>query len=188
MLIKSSIKFSFVVLLSMMVLPVSAQNYGSPAVPVAPNATTTTPAATAPGNAVITDNPPKSSVTEIPVPAPIVHYTIQITDPTSEQTFQSVTDSIPVTVIVSPDLKPDDQIILIVDGVAGEPTNTTSINLPRLNRGSHTIQAKIIQKNGPGAESQIITIYQQRASAILRPASFEYQFPIRSAGFRPIQC
>lgn len=64
-------------------------------------------------------------------------------------------------------------IVLYIDGMQfGDPSESTTINTHRLDRGMHTLQAKIIQKNGPGAESQIVTIFQHRSSALLRPAAF----------------
>ncbi len=100
----------------------------------------------------------------------IPEYTIQIATPTSEQTFQNEAQSIAVTVNVVPKLEDGDSIILYVDGKeCGEPTATTTLTTPWLERGSHTLQAKIIQPKGKGAESELITIYQQRTSKLLPP-------------------
>ena len=66
------------------------------------------------------------------------------------------------SVSVTPDLEAEDTVTLYVDGNAsGDPAHGTSITAPGLDRGAHTLQAKITQANGAGAESQTITVYQQ---------------------------
>lgn len=107
---------------------------------------------------------------------PIPHYTIEIKSPANGQTFQNNTTSIPVTVSVDPELDVDegDKIVLFIDGMQfGEPLASTTINTHRLDRGQHSLQAKVLQKNGPGAESPIVTIFQHRSSALLRPAAWK---------------
>lgn len=99
---------------------------------------------------------------------PAASYSIEITNPTSEETFQNDTQSITVAVSITPALAPEDKVAVYVDGTAtAEPIHATNIEIPYLERGPHTIQAKIIQKAGNGAESSTITIYQQRSSALL---------------------
>jgi hypothetical protein len=76
-----------------------------------------------------------------------------------------------VSLSIQPDLDKEDSVVILVDGnQVGDPVNVASITVPRLERGSHTLQAKIIQPKGNGASSDTITIYQQRSSAKL-PAS-----------------
>ncbi len=95
-------------------------------------------------------------------------YTINITDPTDQETFQNDAQSITVTVSVTPDLAPNDNVVILVDGSeSGDPQHATSIALPYLERGPHTLQAKVIQPDGQGATSSAITIYQQRTSKLL---------------------
>jgi hypothetical protein len=106
---------------------------------------------------------PTSSLFTIPS-APTVYY-IRIVSPESEEKFQNSTQNLTVIVQVTPILEAQDKIQMYVDGLpAGDPQQGLSIELPWLPRGSHTLQAKIIQANGPGAESDVITIFQQRTS------------------------
>ena len=101
-------------------------------------------------------------------PKPIPQYTIKIISPKPDETFQNSAQSITITVTVTPELEPEDKIIAFVDGNAvGEPIHSTSIALPWLERGSHTLQAKIIQPKGRGAATDVITIFQQRTSKLL---------------------
>jgi hypothetical protein len=89
-------------------------------------------------------------------------YTIAISAPADHDTFTTTADSLTVSVTVTPDLEADDRVTLYVDGSAsGDPTQGTRLSAPPLSRGSHTLQAKITQSNGAGAESQTITVYQQ---------------------------
>ncbi len=89
-------------------------------------------------------------------------YTIAISTPTDQDTLTTTADNLNVVVIVTPDLEADDTVTLYVDGIAsGDPTQGTRLSAPALARGSHTLQAKITQKNGAGAESPTITVYQQ---------------------------
>ncbi len=125
-----------------------------------------------------TANPNNPTSTAAKKPEPIPHYTIEITSPTNEQTFQSNTISIPVSVMVTPELKKGDQVVLFIDGMQfSEPGDSTTFNTHRLDRGQHTLQAKVIQKNGPGAESPLVTIFQHRSSALLRPAAIQPLIP-----------
>ncbi len=101
-----------------------------------------------------------------------VSYTVEIESPQDQQTFPSATQSIPVTLSITPTLQANDLVTLYVDGQAsGDPVNSTSITLPALERGSHTLQAKVTHSSGEDAgESDTITIYQQRVSKLLPPA------------------
>ncbi|HXH54992.1 MAG TPA: hypothetical protein VNK03_04535 [Gammaproteobacteria bacterium] len=104
----------------------------------------------------------------IAAPKPIPQYTIKITSPKPDETFQNSAQSITITVAVTPELKPEDKVVAFVDGNAvDEPIHSTSIALPWLERGSHTLQAKIIQPKGRGAATDVITIFQQRTSKLL---------------------
>jgi len=118
-------------------------------------------------------SPPPTTATPIAsetitVPKPIPQYTIKITSPQPEETFQNEAQSITVTVAITPELEPDDKVVIYVDGnPAGEPIHSTSISIPWLERGEHTLQAKIIQPKGRGATTDTITIFQQRTSKLL---------------------
>lgn len=99
---------------------------------------------------------------------PIPNYTIQIASPLNGQTFQNDVDSFSVTVNVTPALEKEDSVAVIVDGTqSADTSHSTTIMVPRLERGSHTLQAKVIQPKGKGAISSTITIYQQRTSKLL---------------------
>ncbi len=122
------------------------------------------------GQVALADNAPTLTDTKNAPPKPIPQYTIKIASPAPEQTFQNEAQSINVSVNVTPALEQEDLIALYVDGTAsGDPGSSATITTPWLERGSHTLQAKIIQPKGKGAESEVITIYQQRTSKLLPP-------------------
>lgn len=100
----------------------------------------------------------------------IPEYTIVITHPSDQQTITTSGDTVDVSVTVTPDLKEKDTVTIHVDGTqALEPIHATTLSVPRLDPGAHTLQAKVIQPDGKGAESPTITIFQQRISGILIP-------------------
>ena len=120
-------------------------------------------------NAALADDKTTPAVAPtIAEPKPIPQYAIKITSPKPDETFQNSSQSITITVVITPELEPEDKVVAFVDGNAvGEPIHSTSISLPWLERGSHTLQAKIIQPKGRGATTDIVTIFQQRTSKLL---------------------
>jgi hypothetical protein len=113
-----------------------------------------------------TENTSNSDSTDTPSET----TSIQITSPKPEQTFQN-DEVINVNVTISPQLNPDDKVSILVDGEPiGEPVHATSMSLPLLDRGEHTLQAKVIVNEEEIAVSNLITIYQQRHSILLGPS------------------
>lgn len=106
-----------------------------------------------------------------------VSYTITILDPTEGTTFQNQTTTIPVTFSISPALQKSHKVQLIVDGQPdlSQPTGNfnpskMTINISKLERGSHTVQVKIMDKDKKLlGTSTPITIHQQRSSKLLPP-------------------
>jgi len=110
----------------------------------------------------------KVALADDKIPKPIPQYAIKIISPQSEETFQNSTQSITISVVVTPELDPEDKVVALVDGnVVGEPSHSTDITLPWLARGSHTLQVKVIQPKGRGAATNVITVFQQRTSKLI---------------------
>ncbi len=100
--------------------------------------------------------------------SPTVTPAIKITSPKHESHFHNRA-SITVTVEVTPVLEAEDKITFLVDGqAAAEAGQNTSITLPVLDRGSHTIQAQLTLADGTTASSEPITVFQHQASALFR--------------------
>src|SRR4051812_24123226 len=70
---------------------------------------------------------------------PIPQYSIHLESPKAEETFQSATQTLSVVVNVAPSLETGDSVVIFVDGKqSGEPSSSTSVTVPALERGSHT--------------------------------------------------
>lgn len=94
------------------------------------------------------------------------NYTVSITTPKNEQTFNVDITSVPVILNVSPALNDNDEIQIYLNGSLHTTTSQTSLTLDDLYRGAYTLQAKIVSKDNPKkaiAQSSVITFYQQRA-------------------------
>lgn len=96
-----------------------------------------------------------------------VHYTkFVITAPRDQETFQNATE-IPVSVSITPALQKGDKIRYLFDGSALTETTDTTYSIPRIlnntqliTRGSHTIQAVILNTEGDVvATAPAVTIF-----------------------------
>lgn len=113
---------------------------------------------------------PQSGVSTIQANTPAVSYTATILSPEEGQTFQNSAQNIPLDVSITPPLVPGDTVAVLVDGKQVlESEASVGINIPWLERGPHSVQVVIHQKNGPGVSSNTVNFYQQRSSALLRP-------------------
>lgn len=100
-----------------------------------------------------------------------IQYQINIISPEEDETFQNAAQSIRVLLEIFPALAPGDTVVLYVDGKqATDPTHDTFIMLPWLERGTHVLQAIILQQDGTRTESGPVQFFQQRTSRILSPA------------------
>lgn len=116
---------------------------------------------------------------------PLQKYTVSIESPANNATFHSETDTIPVKVKIIPALKPKDELHVLVDGkldanstfgdsITAQDLSSeqTTINLLKLDRGEHSLQAFVYHPNSDNTktkagESAKILFTQQRASALL---------------------
>lgn len=133
--------------------------------------------------------PQSKTVQGVPIAPQIpISYRINITTPADQETLDR--DASVATVVgltVTPLLHERDTLQLLLDGKVvstqgGQPQDPSqtvprniqvlSFTLPYLERGAHTIQAKVVGADGrdKGASS-IITVYQQRVSTLLGPQS-----------------
>lgn len=77
-------------------------------------------------------------------PAFIGYKSLKLTSPINEQTFQNQRD-LPVTLELDPKLQPGDMVQLVVDGTPfGKPVASLSLNVYNLDRGKHTLAARVI--------------------------------------------
>lgn len=111
-----------------------------------------------------------SKTTTMPMATSTNYTSIEINSPTNETTFQNQ-QSITVTVQVAPDLAKEDNVQLILDGaIYGKPQHSLSFTIDNLARGTHTIQAVIIDaQQNRQKTSQSVTFYIHQASQMLKP-------------------
>ena len=98
-----------------------------------------------------------------------INYKISIVEPTDQQTFGNDITAIEVKLSVTPKLSVNDRIHLEVNGEPfGEYSQATNFVLTQFPRGSYLIKAVITSADNlktPIAQSDAITIYQQRSIA-----------------------
>ena len=88
---------------------------------------------------------------------------LEITRPDNEQTIQNQ-PTISVTVAVEPELQKGDTLRLLVDGTPVATQTDTSFSIAILDRGTHTLQAELVDAQGNNIlQSKSIIIYVQRA-------------------------
>jgi len=102
----------------------------------------------------------------------VIYQTLHIVSPKQEETIWSNPGVIMVNVDLKPALAKKDKLIVTVDGnKKGETTSGNSIELTGIDRGTHSIQAKIIDANGKVVKtSQSITVYLHKTS-VNQPAN-----------------
>ena len=114
--------------------------------------------------------PPDKSATPAAADQKAIAYVVEIMSPQAGATLTNESQSLEVSVSLTPALAAKDKIALVVDGQETPPQTTLQFTLPWQPRGDHTIQAKVLSSDGKSAaESPPITIYQQRPSILLPP-------------------
>jgi len=98
------------------------------------------------------------------------YQTVRILSPKDQETIQNQ-PVINVALKTEPELLPDDKIQIYVDGKPwGKPASKTEFQIVQLERGTHQLGAKIIDKNAKVLNTfKTITIFVHRASVLLRP-------------------
>ena len=113
----------------------------------------------------IPDTVEKSDDQDVVLP----EYSVQIVSPEYDENFWGTGGTAKVSVNIRPRLNVGrgDQIIYRLDGVdVGEPSLSTSITVTNVERGSHTLVASVIDKNGDvlkNSKSVLFHMHQQTA-------------------------
>jgi hypothetical protein len=95
-------------------------------------------------------------------------YQLDIVDPANEATVFNNSGDVVARLTVAPDLANGDQVELLVDGLPAAPPSTTlDFPLSGLVRGTHLLQARIIDASGNvGSISPSLTFYVWQASRL----------------------
>lgn len=93
---------------------------------------------------------------------------VTIMQPVNQTTFHSQ-EPIGVSVVTSPALRPGDLVQLVVDGLPiGEPQASLQFTVGDLVRGTHQLQARVVNSNGQTLKMSLTTtIFKQQASVLL---------------------
>lgn len=112
-----------------------------------------------------------SALNNLPISTSSTYKVFEIKSPGNEETIQNQ-PVIPIEFKVEPNMLPGDKIQVYLDGKpAGTPTGTPYQELGTVERGTHTLSAKIINKQGQVIKSAPqVTIYVHRNSSITSPA------------------
>ncbi len=94
---------------------------------------------------------------------------ISVTSPANETTIRDNTGTVAVSVSLSPALRSGHQLVLMVDGEQKGKSTSGSFTLNNLDRGSHSLVAKVVDKAGKTLISSApVTVYLFRQS-VIRP-------------------
>ena len=102
--------------------------------------------------------------------APLSYGGIELTSPTDDQVFNNADPQILASVQVQPELQPGHRVVFLVDGLPfPAPAGQTSIQLGGLDRGSHALQAAVMdERDAIQVQSASITFHLHQPS-IQRP-------------------
>lgn len=100
-------------------------------------------------------------------------YNIEIIEPKDQATIRNNQGYVSVMLHVTPELQEGDKLQMIFDGKAlGEPQPSTVFALKDVNRGSHTLAAKLVNSAGKTVKtSDSITIFMQRPRVGMVPGT-----------------
>lgn len=123
-------------------------------------------------------NHPTEPSSNAPLEAPQgipVQYQIQFITPKNEQLFGVAEPDIPISLQITPALHDTDGVQLFIDNKAyGILQSDLEYTLSNLDRGTHTLQAKIFpnkQSGTPKGETGVIAIHIFKPSILTRPGN-----------------
>lgn len=101
------------------------------------------------------------------------YQSIAITTPVNEETIRDTHGNVNVNVAIVPPLQKGDKVAISLDGkVVGEPEATTAFHLTGVYRGTHQLEASVIDAQGNEIiHSEVITFFmhQPRVDMIKKP-------------------
>ena len=99
-------------------------------------------------------------------PSTAISYQADITSPLDDTAIRSNNGTLDILVSITPEKQSNQKLQLILDGERlGKPQLSTTIRALNLDRGTHQVQAQLLDESGNLlAKTQIVTIYLQRAT------------------------
>ena len=95
---------------------------------------------------------------------------VAITSPSNDETIADNEGNVSISAAVQPGLGPSDKIEFVLDGkTLGTASTSTQISATGLDRGSHSVAARVLDAGGAVIQqSSPVTFHVRRTSAILR--------------------
>lgn len=94
------------------------------------------------------------------------YETVAVVQPADQQTVFSNDGAVTVTVAVSPDLHAGDQVVLLLDGAVVARQASGRFQLSGLDRGGHSLQARIVSGGRTVLASAPVGFYLWHASRL----------------------
>lgn len=105
-------------------------------------------------------------VYEPPESEPAPRYrSVAISSPQDDESIRANSGNITIRMSVSPSLKRGDKLVLLMDGKEVSAGSSTSVSLENVDRGSHSLQARVVGADGQTwVSSESVTFHLQRHS------------------------
>lgn len=117
------------------------------------------------GDAIKLNQPKASEVKK-------VNYSFAITAPAQKSTLTGEARvNAAIIVKVNPELQISDRIVYMVDETKSQPTKETFFPVPNLNRGTHKVQAFIVNEKGEVIKTSDVVQFYVRQDSSLRAKS-----------------
>lgn len=131
---------------------------------VAPVQTYSMPAAKVSGSAKLAAPGAPAAKPASATPKALVRYRISIASPAHDSTVRQNEGNLAVGVKVQPYLRDSAKVQFLLDGKpVAKPARSTSIVIPFVDRGMHTIGARVVNASGETrARAQLVTVHMKR--------------------------
>lgn len=101
-------------------------------------------------------------------PAYKFYETFKIVSPQNDGTVRSAPGNLSILMQVSPALRSNHSVVVMVDGKEVAKGKSTSVSVSNIERGSHSLSAKIIDDNGRVVKSAAAVTFHMKRTAIKR--------------------
>jgi hypothetical protein len=110
--------------------------------------------------------------TRSPSRASTRYDSIAITSPANDGTIRDNAGNVSVTVTISPALRANHSLILLLDGKQQDESGSGSFRLTNIDRGTHQLQAKVVDAKGKTLlSSDTVEFHLHRTSLLNRPGA-----------------
>jgi len=93
------------------------------------------------------------------------YQAVTISSPQNDQSIRANAGNVSVSMSVTPGLRRGDRLVLLMDGKQVASGSSTSVSMKNVDRGTHTLRARVIGRDGKTlASSDPVTFHLQRHS------------------------